>query len=90
MPDNLTVDITANTTKLRTELAKAQADLRQFGKDLRQATESGNITRATELAASYEKTRAAAARLTRQLRIVHDTASDATPWSAGAISSSGF
>ena len=82
MPDNLTVDIVANTTKLRTELAKAQADLRQFGKDLRKATESGATTRATELAASYEKTRAAAARLTRQLRIVHDTASEEAPWTA--------
>jgi len=90
MPDNLTVDIAANTTKLRTELAKAQADLRQFGKDLRQATESGNTTRATELAASYEKTRAAAARLTRQLRIVHDTASDAAPWSEASKNVAGL
>ena len=90
MPDNLTVEISANTARLRTELAKAQADLRKFGKDLRQATESGDTTRATELAASYEKTRAAAARLTRQLRIVHDTASDAAPWTAASKNVAGL
>ena len=90
MPDNLTVEISANTARLRTELAKAQADLRQFGKDLRKATESGETTRATELAASYEKTRTAAARLTRQLRIVHDTASETAPWAAASKNVAGL
>jgi hypothetical protein len=54
MPDNLTIGIGADTSKLRADLTKAQAELRNFSQQLRQAGTEQNAAQISELSQRYE------------------------------------
>src|ERR1700745_720546 len=71
MPDNLTIGIGADTSKLRADLAVAEAEVRQFAAGLRQAsTESlktGDTTAVRELSAQFEQARGRVAGLRSEM-----------------------
>ena len=55
MPDNLTVEISANSGKLRADLTLLQKQLRDVRKDLTAAATAGDTSKVNELSLSYEK-----------------------------------
>jgi uncharacterized phage infection (PIP) family protein YhgE len=67
MPDNLTVEISANTQKFRYELTKLQNDLKGLGKQLRDAVKAGDEAGGMALSKTFEQTRASIARLNKEL-----------------------
>jgi len=90
MPDNLTVDISANSGKLRADLKIAQAAVRDFGKELNKATEqarkTGDKTRLVEVATEYERLTAKVRGLNRALSEQNRVVADGRkPWSEMAI-----
>jgi methyl-accepting chemotaxis protein len=89
MPDNLTVQISANADKLRADLAKAQANVRDFAKQLRdaaaEARKTGDDTRLKKVAAQYEAASRQVRGLTRALR-EQNAALDATTDKAAGLS----
>ncbi len=58
MADNLTISISADSSKLRADLALAQSKLREFGKEVKKAADearkTGDTTRLREVSAQYE------------------------------------
>jgi len=58
MPDNLTVSISADSSKLRADLALAQSKVREFGREVKKAADearkSGDTTRLRDVSAQYE------------------------------------
>lgn len=52
--DNLTVQISADSSKLRAELSLAQAELRKLQKELRAAADAGDTARVADLSTQYE------------------------------------
>ena len=72
MPDNLTISIGADTSKLRADLTIAQQRLKQFGSELRaaaaEAARTGDRRPVDELSRAYEGARGQVSRLTRELK----------------------
>ena len=52
--DNLTIQISADSSKLRAELSLDQAELRKLQKELRAASDAGDKERVAQLSAEYE------------------------------------
>jgi hypothetical protein len=64
MPDNLTVTIGANTSKLRADLALAQSSLRQFSRELKTAADAARETgETTQLQAAAQRYQAVETRV---------------------------
>jgi hypothetical protein len=81
MPDNLTVEISANTQKFRYEVTKLQNDLKNLGKQLRDAVKAGDEAQGMRLSKSFEQTRASIARLNKELAIHQDVVKETgTTW----------
>jgi hypothetical protein len=84
MADNLTISIGGDTSKLRADLARAQADVRAFGRELKQAAETARTTgdQSTVLpfARQLDVATRSAALLQRQMRQTYQTIGDKTPW----------
>lgn len=74
MPDNLSIHIGADTTKLVADLAKANAEISKFGTALRSAARAGDDAGIQRFAASLEGARKDAYDLNQQLRQLHATA----------------
>jgi len=86
MPDNLTVEISANSGKLRADLTLLQKQLRDVRKDLTAAATAGDTAEVNRLSASYEKLsaqiRGTSRALSQQNKVVADSKK---PWSEMAI-----
>jgi hypothetical protein len=86
MPDNLTVEISANSGKFRAELTLLQKQLRDLRKDLSAAANAGDTAEVNRLSLSYEKLaaqiRGTNRALSEQNRVV---AASKTNWSEMAI-----
>ena len=71
MADNLTVQISADSSKLRAEMALAQSRVREFGREVKRAADEARQTRDTsrlrEVSAQYEAATRQARGLTRAL-----------------------
>jgi len=71
MADNLTVQISADSSKLRAELALVQSRVREFGREVKRAADEARQTRDTsrlrEVSAQYEAATRQARGLTRAL-----------------------
>ena len=71
MPDNLTVQISADSSKLRADLSLAQSKLREFGREVKKAADearkTGDTTRLKEVSAQYEAMAAQVRGLNRAL-----------------------
>src|SRR6185503_17928245 len=71
MADNLTVQISADSSKLRAEMALAQSRVREFGREVKRAADEARQTKDTsrlrEVAAQYEAATRQARGLTRAL-----------------------
>jgi hypothetical protein len=89
MPDNLTVEISANTTKLRAELTKAQAELRNFNKELRRAADAGDAAGINKFSESVERTTAQINKLNTALRRSRGEAEDTAKGFTGLTGSLG-
>jgi hypothetical protein len=78
MADNLTVQISADSSKLRADLAMAQSKVREFGKEVKKAADearkTGDPTRLREVSAEYEKMAAEVRGLNRALADTNKTA----------------
>jgi hypothetical protein len=72
MADNLTIAIGADSTKLRSDLAVVQAQMRQFGTELRRAAQdslkTGDTSGLASIAKNFEAARVKAGELTAALR----------------------
>jgi hypothetical protein len=86
MPDNLTVEISANSGKLRADLTLLQKQLRDVRKDLTAAATAGDTAKVNELSLSYEKLsatiRGTSRALQQQTKVVDDSKK---PWSEMAV-----
>jgi PAS domain-containing protein len=71
MADNLTVQISADSSKLRADLALAQSKVRDFGKEVKKAADearkTGDTTRLREVSAQYEAAAAQVRGLNREM-----------------------
>lgn len=87
MPDNLSISIGADTSKLRADLAVAQAQLREFSKELRTAAseslKGGEDTGIRELAAQYEEAKGKVGELGAALRGAHRVVGNKEPFNTG-------
>lgn len=87
MPDNLAIGIGADTSKLRADLAVAQAQVRQFGKDLRDAASeslrTGDDAGIRNIATGYERARGRVTELGTALRQAHGVVRDAALFTSG-------
>ena len=77
MPDNLTVEISANSGKFRAELTLLQKQLRDVRKDLSAAANAGDTAEVNRLSVAYEK-------LTAQIRGTSRALSEQNRAAAGA------
>ena len=86
MPDNLTVEISANSGKFRAELTLLQKQLRDVRKDLAAAATAGDTAEVNRLSLAYEKLaaqiRGTSRALSQQNRVV---AASKTNWSEMAL-----
>lgn len=80
---NLTISIGADSSKLRADLAVAQAALKQFSAELRTAAqaarETGDTTQVTAAAQRYEAAAARVRALSQEIRTAARTHADAAP-----------
>src|SRR5438128_524514 len=72
MADNLTISIGADTSKLRADLAVAQAEMRKFGSELKRAAaeslKTGDDSIVRNIAARFEQAKNHVAGLTTEVR----------------------
>jgi hypothetical protein len=78
MPDNLTVQISADTSKLRADLATAQKDVRDFTKELRKATDAANAGEIEKWSQSLDGAARRVRALNSELRKTGDIGEKAT------------
>lgn len=87
MPDNLSISIGADTSKLRADLAVAQAQLREFSKELRAAAaesvRGGDDSGIQQLAAQYEEAQSRVRDLGTAVRAAHKVIGDKAPFESG-------
>lgn len=87
MPDNLSISIGADTSKLRADLAVAQAQLREFSKELRAAASEslrgGDDTGIRDLAAQYEEAKGKVEELGSAIKTAHAVIADKVPFTSG-------
>jgi len=86
MPDNLTVEISANSGKFRAELTLLQKQLRDVRKDLSAAATAGDTAEVNRLSLSYEKLAAQIRGTSRALAQQNTVVADGRkPWSEMAL-----
>ena len=86
MPDNLTVEISANSGKFRAELTLLQKQLRDVRKDLTAAANAGDTAKVNALSLAYEKLTAQIRGTSRALSQQNTVVADGRkPWSEMAL-----
>lgn len=86
MADNLTVQITADTSRLRADLKLAQVEVQRLNKEMtaaaRQAAATGDRSQLDRLSREADNAAKAYANLNRQLKTANETVGKTTMWSA--------
>ena len=88
MPDNLTVQISADSSKLRADMALAQSKVREFGREVKKAADearkTGDTTRLREVSAQYETATRQVRGLSRAL-VAQNVAAEAAAGTLGKL-----
>jgi len=86
VPDNLTIQIGADTSKLRADLKLAQVEVQRLNREMtaaaRQAAQTGDRSQLDRLSRGADIAARSMANLNRQLRGVQETAEKTSMWSA--------